>query len=99
MDERKKIISICFLLCFIYILILGCGPTIVTSKPPAPKTEIRPAKPNANAVWIDGYWKWSGGKYVWISGRWSQTKPGKTWVPGRWEQKGRGWVWVKGHWR
>lgn len=88
----------CFI-CIIILIICGCGPAIVMTRPPASRTEVRPVKPYANAVWIDGYWKWSGGRYVWVLGYWTQSRPGKTWIPGYWQQKGRGWGWVKGHWR
>ncbi len=99
MVKPKIIIPVFLLLIFAYILILGCGPAIVMSKPPDPRIEVKSTKPHADAVWIDGHWKWSGGKYVWISGRWEQSKPGKTWIPGHWQQKNRGWVWIEGHWR
>ena len=77
----------------------GCGPTMVVKEPPQPRSEIRPAKPWANAIWIDGHWKWSGGRYLWVPGHWTKPKPGRTWAAGHWEKGPRGWVWVKGHWR
>ena len=99
MDKVKRIIPILFLICFVILLIYGCGPAVVMTRPPAPRTETRSAKPYTNAVWIDGHWKWSGGRYVWVSGYWTQPRPGKIWVPGHWQQNDRGWVWIKGHWR
>lgn len=84
---------------FLGIWLVGCGPTVVVKRPPPARTEVRPAKPYTNAVWVKGHWKWSGGRYVWVSGYWLKSRPGKTWVAGHWAQRGRGWVWVKGHWR
>lgn len=71
----------------------------VQKAPPAPRSEVRPAKPNLNAVWIPGHWQWDGSKYAWKSGRWEKRPGGKAWVSGHWEKKPRGWVWVPGHWR
>ena len=97
MRRLKKIIPIFLFTSFFYIL--GCGPSVVVKQPPPAKTEVRPAKPYANAVWIDGHWKWSGGRYVWVPGHWAKPKPGRTWVAGHWKKTPRGYVWVKGHWR
>jgi hypothetical protein len=67
--------------------------------PPAPRTEVRPAKPGPGYVWIPGHWKWAGGRYLWLKGHWEKTRPGQAWVPGHWERKGRSWVYIPGHWR
>ena len=82
-----------------YLFIAGCGPAVVVKRPPPPRTEVKPHKPYTNAVWINGHWKWRGGKHVWISGHWTKARPGKTWVNGHWKQTPKGWVHVKGHWR
>lgn len=81
--------------------LIGCGPTVVVKKPPPPRTEVRPEKPFAGAVWIPGHWNWSAAArdYVWVSGHWAKDRPGKRWVSGHWKKGPRGWVWVKGHWR
>lgn len=71
----------------------------VQKAPPAPKAEVRPAKPAAKAVWVDGHWQWTGRKYTWVSGHWERKPGGSAWVSGHWEKKPRGWVWVSGHWR
>jgi hypothetical protein len=78
---------------------LGCAATVYAPGPPPPsKVEVKPAKPNAKAVWVSGHWKWNGNTYVWKSGYWA-TKPKGHWVPGHWEKHGRGHVWVPGHWK
>ncbi|MFQ5608036.1 MAG: YXWGXW repeat-containing protein [Candidatus Zixiibacteriota bacterium] len=84
------------------IALSGCAvrTVYVTTPPPARKSEVRPAKPFASAVWIRGHWTWRGGRHVWISGHWAKARSGQVWVPGHWVKKGkRGWVWKKGHWR
>ncbi len=79
----------------------GCASraVYVRTAPPPARTEVRPARPFANALWNAGYWRWNGRSYVWASGRWVKPKKGKTWVAGHWKKTRRGHVWVKGHWR
>src|SRR6185369_3995170 len=38
--------------------------------PPAPRVEVRVARPSPRHVWINGYWGWEGGRHVWFPGRW-----------------------------
>lgn len=59
---------------------------------------VRPARPNARAVWTDGYWRWNGAKHVWVGGRWV-SDPRGTWVAGRWVKRSGGYVWIAGRWR
>lgn len=59
---------------------------------------VRPARPHARAVWIDGYWRWNGGKHVWVGGHW-EANPNGTWIAGHWVKRPRGWVWKAGYWR
>lgn len=61
-----------------------------TIPPPVPYTEVIPAPPFAGAVWISGYWGWSGGRHHWVPGRWTQPRPGYRWQPHHWEQGSRG---------
>jgi hypothetical protein len=99
MRRMRILLSIFSVACLITIHTLACAPAVVVKQPPPARTEVRPAKPWPNAVWIAGHWKWSGGRYVWVSGRWAKAKRGKTWMAGHWARRARGWVWVKGHWR
>ena len=64
--------------------------------PPAPYTEIVPAAPYPGAVWVGGYWGWSGGRHHWVTGRWAQPRPGYAWRPHRWEQGPRGGWYLRG---
>ncbi len=89
------LLSISILVAFIF----SCASTIyVPEAPPPAKEEIKSPRPGPKAVWVAGYWKWSGGQYVWIPGHWVK-KPNGRWVTGHWEKRPRGWVYVKGHWR
>lgn len=38
--------------------------------PPAALVEVVPARPQGDAVWVDGAWVWRGRYYVWQRGGW-----------------------------
>ncbi len=71
----------------------------VSEAPPAALQERQPPAPYAGAVWIPGYWHWSGHRYVWVVGTWSAPRSGYAWVPSQWQATHHGWKWVPGHWR
>ena len=52
--------------------------------PPPPYAEVIPVIPFAGAIWLGGYWGWSGGRHVWVGGRWDHPRPGYGWAPHRW---------------
>ena len=58
--------------------------------PPAPYVEVQPAVPYPGAVWINGYWNWSGNRHTWVPGRYDRPRPGWRWQPRRWERAPRG---------
>lgn len=67
--------------------------------PPAPQMEVIPPIPFVGAVWIGGYWGWSGGRHVWVQGHYSRPNPGFRWQPHQWVQRpGGGWVLHGGRW-
>lgn len=74
-------------------------PIVVMVAPPSPIVEVRPAVPFPGAVWIPGYWHWSGSQYVWLTGRWSAARPHAHWAPAHWKRAGREWHFVPGHWK
>jgi len=48
---------------------------------PAPLVETRPAPPQPGAVWVTGYYAWSGFSWEWQSGYWSDPPArGAVWV-------------------
>ncbi len=99
MNRKVAIIGSLLLILGLAIVFLGCGPTVVSVRPPEPRVEHYGAAPYPEAVWIEGYWQHRGGEWVWLPGHWERRpKPHAHWVPGRWEPRGAGWVWIKGHW-
>lgn len=72
---------------------------VVAVAPPADIVEVRAAPPFAGAVWLPGYWHWTGATHVWMAGRWSAPRPGHVWEPHRWVQGPGGWKFAPGHWR
>lgn len=91
----------------------GCGPgfygrgpvgvdlsiVYVRTAPPPPRFVPRPPAPSATAIWIDGYWNWTGVTFVWVDGYWERNPPpGRTWEPGGWVQTPQGWYRQPGRW-
>jgi len=71
----------------------------VKTAPPAPRRVVMPPRPSDYAIWIDGYWNWSGYDYVWISGFWEANPPrNQTWVRDRWANSNQGWYREQGRW-
>lgn len=76
------------------------GPVVVAPMaPPPPQVEVVPALPFAGAIWIGGYWGWSGRAHVWVPGRWDAPRPGYRYEPHRWEPTARGGYELRGGWR
>ncbi len=74
------------------------GPAVYVA-PPAPYVEVIPVIPFPGAIWIGGYWGWSGGRHQWVPGRWDRPRVGYAWRPhawlhigGQWRLRGGGWV-------
>jgi hypothetical protein len=51
----------------------------VSGPPPEPMREARPGPPDAQSVWVAGYWHWSGMQYTWIPGHWESAPAGASW--------------------
>jgi len=59
------------------------APTYVTvAEPPPPlhETTTQGSKPDPNATWVTGHWRWEG-RWVWQPGRWRVARPGYVWEP------------------
>jgi hypothetical protein len=59
----------------------GDVPVEVPYPPPAARPEKLPAQPHDEAVWLDGYWRWSGDEYRWAAGRWVTPPSGMGYAP------------------
>jgi YXWGXW repeat-containing protein len=70
-----------------------------TVAPPAyVQVDVQGVAPYPDAIWIDGYWNWSGNRWLWRRGYWGHARAGYSWVPHRWYRDGRGWRMSAGHW-
>jgi hypothetical protein len=83
--------------------------------PPPPLAEERPSAPTTAAVWIPGYWSWTGSQWGWIAGFWRDERvampapqleipgaapyPDAIWIGGTWTLRAGRYVWVHGRWR
>jgi hypothetical protein len=63
---------------------------VVDVAPPAPYTEVIPPIPYPGAIWIGGYWGWSGGRHTWIPGRYDHGRPGYFYHQSSWGRDGGG---------
>jgi hypothetical protein len=70
----------------------------VTGPPPQPMRETRPPPPDAQAVWIAGYWHWSGMQYTWIPGHWENAPPGASWRAPRYSIREGTYFYEPGSW-
>jgi hypothetical protein len=52
---------------------------VVAGPPPPPVPETQPPPPQPAALWVPGYWHWTGMQYAWIPGRWESPPPGTHW--------------------
>ena len=67
--------------------------------PPALKVETPPPPPVTVAVWIAGFWQWSGTSWVWIPGSWQlRPEPSATWRAPEWRARGSFHVLIPGGW-
>jgi hypothetical protein len=71
---------------------------VVDTRPPD-VVIVRPVAPGPDYIWIDGDWRWRGGRYVWQEGHWGRPRGGLAWQRGHWESAGHGWRWRRGKWR
>lgn len=71
---------------------------VVTGPPPAPLADSQPPPPDARAVWVPGYWHWTGMQYAWIPGRWEAAPPGARWYGPRYGRQGGSFFYQPGGW-
>jgi hypothetical protein len=92
----------------VLVLCLGCVASsttppvraiIVAGPPPAPLVEERPPPTQPLAVWIAGYWHWTGIQYAWIPGHWEVAPPsGATWRAPRYVKTEGAYIYEPGIW-
>lgn len=72
---------------------------IVAGPPPAPLVEDRPPRTQALAVFIAGYWHWTGIQYAWIPGHWETAPPsGAVWRAPRYVKTEGAYIYEPGSW-
>ncbi len=73
---------------------------IVAGPPPAGLSEERPPSPLPDALWIKGYWHWTGIQYAWIPGHWEAHPPrGAEWQTPRYTSANGAYFYEPGRWR
>ncbi len=78
----------------------SCGPSQYTVKErPVAPVYARPVTPRPEYVWVDGDWRWHGGKYVYNNGYWTKPRGKKVYVSGDWVRTNKGYYWKKGYWK
>ncbi|MDR2332301.1 MAG: hypothetical protein LBE61_02335 [Burkholderiaceae bacterium] len=75
------------------------APVYAPIAPPVPYVETVPVAPYPGAIWIGGYWNWTGHRHAWVPGRYERPRPGYHWEPRRWDRGPRGWQQHGGGWR
>ena len=54
---------------------------VLRPPPDVVKVEQVPAQPAPDAIWIDGYWNWTGSRWAWRRGSWQLVPRGATYAP------------------
>jgi len=58
---------------------------IVEAPPPRPRrVVVRPEPPCVGAIWVEGYWRYTGARFVWVRGHWIPPRHGYRFVQPRW---------------
>lgn len=75
------------------------GTVVADIAPPAPYVETIPVAPFAGAIWIGGFWDWSGGRHVWRPGHYERPRPGFNYRQPGWAHGPDGrWMLHRGGW-
>lgn len=75
------------------------GYVMATVAPPATYYEPVPVIPFVGAVWIGGFWDWSGGRHVWRPGHYEHPRPGFAYHQPGWHAGPNGqWMLHRGGW-
>jgi hypothetical protein len=75
------------------------GSDWVSEAPPPIPAYDPPPVPQAQDIWIPGYWAWGPGGYYWVPGTWVPApQPGYLWTPGYWGWQNGYYGWNPGYW-
>lgn len=67
--------------------------------PPPLQVETAPVAPVRTAVWLAGFWQWTGADWVWIPGSWQLRPEARvTWRAPEWRPRGKVHVLIPGGW-
>lgn len=70
----------------------------ISTPPPAPRAETKPAAPSANHVWVRGYYQPVKGEWQWRPGVWAiPATPQSVWIDGSYDPNSK--RWSEGHWQ
>ncbi len=83
------------------LFVNACTATGYVASEPTYVESVRPERPSALHVWIDGDWIWSrhSHSYVRKEGHWQRQNQDRAYVPGHWQSTPQGNYWVTGHWQ
>ncbi len=71
---------------------------VVSGPPPPPQQDVASPQPAPQAVWVPGYWHWTGAQYTWIPGHWETPPPGVVWAAPRHTSQDGATVYEPGSW-
>jgi hypothetical protein len=74
------------------------GVIVVSGPPPSPVDEAPSSRPAPQAIWVTGYWHWTGMQYTWIPGHWDTPPPGHRWRAPRYSLHDGVYVYEPGGW-
>ena len=77
----------------------SCTGTYYVADQPAEPYYVRPAVPYQGAIWIDGEYVLTGGRYHYVNGYWARPRAGRVYYRGNWSRGPRGYYWHRGYWR
>ena len=93
-------VSLALMGCVATVVAMPARGVIVSGPPPPPIVEVREqAAPHPGAVWVVGYWHWTGMQYAWIPGHWENAPPGTAWAAPRYVRTDGAYVYEAGGWR
>jgi hypothetical protein len=74
---------------------------VIVKAPPAPprRVVVRPGPPCVGAIWVEGYWRYTGARFVWVRGHWIPPRRGYHFVQPRWHVHAGHYYYTPGYFR